>query len=206
MIYKIGQHKIMVGNIVDGIDNLMLNEKAYIVYTDPPWSQGNLKWWEKKLEKDTGNFISNNYVDIIEKLFNIVNLYCQEWFFLEFSVKNEFILNNLNKINFKLIDIKTCLYKGGGKYLPFKLHIFSKTGKSNSIFSSILKTDKDYDVVKKAVYPIAKQNEILLDPFSGLGNSFRVAIETGMIYRGNEINEKRVLQSLKIYEKYGRNK
>lgn len=206
MIYKLGEHKIKVGDILKGIDDLMDNQKAYIIYTDPPWSAGNLKWWETNNLKDTGIVVKNDYLKLLYKFFEIANKFGKEWLIIEYSFKNNLLLENLNKLNFNFLGIKKCLYKGGGKYLPFKIHIFSKSHKSlPDFFNKISENDKDYEVVKKVVYPIAKKGEILLDPFSGLGNSFRVALETDMIYRGNELNKKRVLKSLKIYEKYGKN-
>ena len=41
MIYNIKNHKVQNADIMQGIDNLMLNEKADFIYSDPPWGQGN---------------------------------------------------------------------------------------------------------------------------------------------------------------------
>ena len=46
MIYNIKNHKVQNADIMQGIDNLMLNEKADFIYSDPPWGQGNLKYWQ----------------------------------------------------------------------------------------------------------------------------------------------------------------
>ena len=54
MITEIGPHRLRHGNLHDGIGDLMLGERADIVYADPPWGPGNLKFWQTMNHKMTG--------------------------------------------------------------------------------------------------------------------------------------------------------
>ena len=79
MITEINGHKVKNGDILDGIDDLMQNDKADFIYSDPPWGQGNLKYWQ------TMNFKMNNvdrreidYNNFINQLFSILSKYAKD--------------------------------------------------------------------------------------------------------------------------------
>ena len=47
---QINNHKLLCGDITKGaVDIVMENEKANIIYSDPPWVMGNLKFWDTQL-------------------------------------------------------------------------------------------------------------------------------------------------------------
>ena len=46
MITNVKNHKVKNGNIMSGIEDLMLDNKADFIYSDPPWGQGNLRYWQ----------------------------------------------------------------------------------------------------------------------------------------------------------------
>ena len=49
-----GLHKIKHGSITLGIAELMGQEKASLVYSDPPWGAGNVRYWQTINNKMTG--------------------------------------------------------------------------------------------------------------------------------------------------------
>ena len=51
MITEIKNHRVRHGNIMDGIDDLMVGNQADFIYSDPPWGQGNLRYWQTMNKK-----------------------------------------------------------------------------------------------------------------------------------------------------------
>jgi hypothetical protein len=53
-VEQIGRHRISNGDLFDGIAALMGGERAQLVYSDPPWGDGNLKMWYTINQRDNG--------------------------------------------------------------------------------------------------------------------------------------------------------
>ena len=54
MITEIGKHKVQCQDVMYGIDDLMGSDKVDFLYSDPPWGQGNLKYWQTINNRHTG--------------------------------------------------------------------------------------------------------------------------------------------------------
>jgi 16S rRNA G966 N2-methylase RsmD len=52
MITDIGIHRVQHGDIMNGLDELMEGDKADFIYSDPPWGQGNLTYWQTMNKKN----------------------------------------------------------------------------------------------------------------------------------------------------------
>ena len=48
---SIGVHRLTNHNLMDGIDDLMVGLQADIALIDPPWGEGNEKYWHTALAK-----------------------------------------------------------------------------------------------------------------------------------------------------------
>lgn len=203
MITQVGEHRVKCGDLMDGIGDLMINDKAYIFYSDPPWGQGNLNYWQTINTKMTG--ADKKTIDLdnfINKVFETANEYTKKIIFIEYGVKyKEYIIKNGEKYGLKHNGVADLLYRSGSGKLPLHLHIFSKGDIEipNGYFEN-LKGSIGMQTLRMAVTPFAVDGEIILDVACGMGYTAQIALETGMIFRGNEINASRLSKTIKLLE------
>jgi len=199
MITKIKDHAVKHGCVMQGIDDLMQGEKADIFYSDPPWGQGNLKYWQTMNNKMTGASKSDiELTEFIAQIFNIANEYSKEWIFIEYGVKwKDQIQSYGKKMGFNSIDIIELQYRSGNRLLPLHLHIFSK---KNSVlpvgYAEKVSGTHGFNSLKQALLPLAKEGGLVLDPCCGMGYTARLALLSGMRFRGNELNAKRLQKTI----------
>ena len=76
MIEEIGPHRVRVGDLQSGIGDLMHGERADLVYSDPPWGDGNHRYWMTSLRKDTGITVeSPGYQAFLDSFFSAALTY-----------------------------------------------------------------------------------------------------------------------------------
>lgn len=44
-IINVGKHKVRHGDVNDDLSPLLGNDKIRLMYSDPPWGEGNIKYW-----------------------------------------------------------------------------------------------------------------------------------------------------------------
>jgi len=85
-IKTIGAHRIQHGDIQNGIDELMSGVKADILYSDPPWGGGNLKYWATYNKKTTGaETVPMEFEAFIGKFFGIAESYALKYLLVEYG-------------------------------------------------------------------------------------------------------------------------
>lgn len=204
MITQIGSHKTKCGNLIDGIDDLMGSEKADVIYSDPPWGQGNLSYWETIRLRQTGatERRDNDLFKFLDMFFLSAQKYAKNVLLAEYGIKwREMFLGTAKGFGFQNnVTIRT-LYKSGAKVLPMELHVLSKTPVNlpPGYVESVTDT-QDMDTVKNAVKPFVAPGGILLDPCCGMGFSARTALHYGMVFRGNELNSSRLAKTNRVLE------
>ena len=204
-IIQYNQHKLLNGDITKGyIDLLMNNEKFDILYSDPPWGIGNLKFWNtmnakmnniNKFEVDWEYFVKC-FCDIINKYSKSNSIVIIEMG-LRFS---DYFRNVIEKnTEFNMKQIFNTLYRGGHKLLPLHIMYFANTNNFTFDESSITNTfgDKCTDAI---IQQCAFDGAVVLDPCCGFGRTFRMAHKYNMIFRGNEINKARLSKAIKYGE------
>ena len=200
MIKEIGHHRVRCGNLLDGIDDLMSGDIADLIYSDPPWGDGNLKYWETMRMKMTGSTERrDNPLDkFFDALFSVIKKYARNVVLIEYGKKWESQLIDLATTaglqHHKTIET---LYKSGSKMLPMHLHVFSKHGLIiPEDFENMVHHTHGWDTILNATKAFSVQGGILLDPCCGLGYSARVAMTHGMRFRGNELNPVRLAKTI----------
>ena len=187
----------MCGNILDGaVENIMLNEKADIIYSDPPWGAGNLQYWDTmnvKMNQSTKN--ETDWVMFKKKFADIVNKFSKDdsHIFIEMGVRfyEDFKKVIEQSTNFKLRQIFDTKYKSGKKFLPLKIMYFTDKNQTRLPIENITGTSDD-DTVRNILSIVARDNLIILDPCAGFGRTLRIANELKMRFRGVELNKKRL--------------
>ena len=202
MITEINGHKVKNGDILDGIDDLMQNDKADFIYSDPPWGQGNLKYWQ------TMNFKMNNvdrreidYNNFINQLFSILSKYAKDKLLNEYGERwrNDKITMS-KKFGFIHNAVTTGYYNAGRKRLPLDFHFLSKSKNyfiSNNLREKIriLSGQKVVNAVFDEWCP--NDAKIILDPMCGMGYTAQATVDRKFSFRGNELNKKRLEKTIK---------
>lgn len=198
MIQEIGKHKVRCGDVMDDLSELYKDVKVDIMYTDPPWM--NLNYWQTLNNKDTGALKKNiDNEQFINRLFEVACLYLKEdgILFMEFGKKwNEQIVQRARWYGFNNAKSIELLY--GSPARPCMLNIFTR---SMLIFPEEYESHvwhtKGYETLKQAVTPFAKEGNVITDPCCGCGYTAQIAVDTGMVFYGNELNQKRLDKTIK---------
>jgi len=202
MIQEIGRHKVKLGNVMSGIDDLMDGEMADLIYSDPPWGEGNLKYWETmrvKMDKAPERSPDIKLDSFLETIFGIGQKYAKNVMLVEYGIKWENELKSMaQSFGFQCLCTLTTQYKSGSKLLPMHLHVFAKhpVPISKEWCDSVVDT-YGYTTISSAVKGFVTPGGILLDPCCGMGYSAQAAVDTGMVFRGNEMNSTRLNKTIK---------
>ena len=72
-IINVGNHRVRHGDIMEGIDSLMEGQKADFIYSDPPWGQGNITYWQtmnvKMNNADRSAIDYNEFIKLLKIFF-----------------------------------------------------------------------------------------------------------------------------------------
>ena len=206
MITEIGRHRVQCQDVMMGIDNLMRGEIADFVYSDPPWGQGNLTYWQTINKRHTGREPKTiDYGKFLPHYFQMVAKYCRDLIVIEYGIgwRND-VIHNAEKAGFKHGGVATGFYKAGANMLPLDFHIFSKSGNYHVTqeFIDICSDNAGQAVVHKIFAMLCpKDAKIILDPMCGMGYTAQAAIDAGYAFRGNELNEKRLSKTIARLQK-----
>ena len=205
-VFTYNKHKLINGDITKGsIDKLMQTEKFDILYSDPPWGLGNLKFWNTMNAKmNNVNKFEVNWENFIKCFCNIINQYSKEHsvIIIEMGLKFSDHFRNIieEHTRFKMKQIFNTRYRGGGKLLPLHIMYFSNDNPLSFNEEIITNTYGD-DCTDKIIKQCAYDNAVILDPCCGFGRTLRMANKYNMIFRGNEINKARLDKAIKYAER-----
>lgn len=205
MITMIGTHTVKNSNILDGIDDLMQGQQADLFMSDPPWGQGNLRYWETIRLKQDGltERRENNQPDFLNTFFNTAFKYTKNVAIVAYGKKwqEEIKSHGLNVGFSHHFKIET-QYKSGSKMLPMDAHVFSKQELYvPPEYLALCAGTFGYDSVYKVGRKWTSEGGILLDPCCGMGYMAQLAIDTGMNFRGNEMNKNRLSKTISRLKK-----
>ncbi len=195
MVRKIGIHTVS-NNDINKVDftKLLEGKKAHILYTDPPWGDGNMKYWCTINKRMTGaNHEPLSYSSLILLIKEIIRNNVDGYVFIETGKKwLDSTLKELDDVIFNK-QVFMLTYKAGSSILENPV-IVGSTRPENLLPTGLndLEGALDENSLKIAIPLLAKENAILLDPCCGMGNSARSAIDNNMVFVGNEFNAKRL--------------
>ena len=204
-VLKIKQHKLLCGDITKGsINKLMGTENFDILYSDPPWGAGNLKFWNTMNSKMNNiDKFEVNWEEFISSFCYIINTHSKEnsvviiemglRFYDHFSAMIE------SNTKFKIKQLFKTRYKGGGKFLPNHIMYFSNENPL-SFNEDIITDTYGEDCTNKIIQQCAYKDAVILDPCCGMGSTLKMAHKYDMKFRGNEINQARLNKAIKYAE------
>jgi hypothetical protein len=192
-IWHIGRHAVQHGDIMDGIDNLMKGERASLFWCDPPW--GNLRFWQTLNNKQTGapaNPATDAHL-FLATLFGIAVQHTDGAVIIPYGVKwRQQVIEAAQKAGLVHLGTGQAVYTSERR--PLDIHLFS-TVQGLQVPERYWADNAGiggYDSVFRNVQPFAVEGGILLDPCCGMGFAAQAALDTGMRFRGNELNAARL--------------
>ena len=203
MITQIGKHRVRHGDVTQGIDDLMAGDKADLIYSDPPWGSGNIKYWATMNRKMTGQMVEPAPLeDFLTAIFDIVARYAAGYVAIEYGVRwRDEIQQRGRQAGLTPLSVIGVTYTS--KRLPLDLHLFSVDGAPLPPgYVENVQGTSGFDCVKRAFAPLAKvalarnPDAIALDPCCGMGYTAEAAKLYGLSFRGNELNAKRLQKTI----------
>ena len=201
MIEEIGPHRVRVGDLQSGIGDLMHGERADLVYSDPPWGDGNHRYWMTSLRKDTGITVeSPGYQAFLDSFFSAALTYGRGTVVVEYGVRWQGALVDIAAAHgLRNVAVAETRYRSGAKYLPMRVLLFRSGPDSpnDGQFAAALEGSYGIDTVQRVICMFAGPGSIVLDPCCGKGLMARATARVGARFRGNEINPKRAAVTIR---------
>lgn len=203
MITKIGKHKVQRSDVMLGIDELMGSSQADFLYSDPPWGQGNLKYWQTINKRHTGREKTDiDYAKFLPFYFEMAYKHIKDLAVIEYGVgwRGDVVLTS-QTAGFTHHGIFTSRYGSAAKLLPLDVHIISKSGNFNMRDKHYF-SKKCYELRGQYLvnfifdYLLPNKAKSVLDPMCGMGYTAQAAINKGLKFYGNELNEKRLQKTI----------
>lgn len=198
MIKQIGVHRVSDACITSNqVDELMAGMRARVLYSDPPWGDGNLKYWATINERMTGRrFSPLTYSQLLSRLKDLIQRYVTGHVFIETGKR--FVDRAL--ADFKPVINRAHAYKikyrSGSRFIENYL-IHGWTNDSGAAPFDFDPTGMaGYSVVERCIHEVSLPQEIVFDPCCGMGYSARAAVNAGMRFFGNEFNTARLEKTI----------
>lgn len=184
--------------------SLLLGKKAKIFYSDPPWSDGNLKYWNTMRNKMSGTTETNvvTLEEMTTAIRDIITNHVDGYVVLETgNAALEFQKKLLEPI-VKDIRVFDVFYRSGSKWLPNKI-LVGVTDTKYKFDIDLTGVKCDGFVLPDMVFShVAKKGDVVIDPFMGLCNTGMASIKHGLQFAGNEFNKVRYDRALVSLNKY----
>lgn len=200
-ILAIGPHKVSHASIEDPVvDALVGDSRVRVLYVDPPWGDGNMKYWCTLNKKHTGaEYSPLTFSALLARIIELAKRYVDGYVFIENGPRWEvMIIDGLQRAGFYNVGKFDTKYAGKQKLRCPVMYATTDSRLSlKGDFSQLSGAALPREVLKTVGTP----QGLVLDPCCGMGYTARAAIDAGMHFRGNEFNAKRLSKTIKILEK-----
>jgi hypothetical protein len=198
-VVSIGKHRVTHASIDHSIiDTMLQGQTINILYCDPPWGDGMMKFFATLNKKQTG--FRNDLIEfdqLIDRLFQLTKRYVSGYACIEVGeqwvepLKKQFENHGL----FQTTVIKSkygkrpcfTIVAGTSNNYPVKKDIFGNMEEMSG------------GAVSGHIVGILKvENGKVLDPCCGLGFTAKATIDAEMTFYGNEVNALRLQKTVEI--------
>ena len=159
-----------------------------MLYSDLPWEDRMVKWFETQLRKDTGKEVKNTINGILTQVAKLADT--NKPVFLEYSVKG----------TERVIDI---MEKNGHRHQQTIKGFYNKNKPLHIItFNNNVTIPNGLEggtLIKKCINSI--NQKVVFDCFAGIGFTCKWVKQTGADYIGYELNPKRFEKMIKVYDR-----
>lgn len=151
-----------------------------ILWCDPPWEQGLVKWFQNKMKKDGHTPPDNTIEAILDQLGKLADT--SKMLVIEYSEKgSELVIETMKKHGHDFYGMSEHLQTNGNPYVVMEFNGSLELTQQYKGFSLI----RDYLSDKEPL--------TIFDPFAGIGASARAVkqVRGGHTYIGSELNPAR---------------
>jgi len=205
MIQQIGSHRITNESIESPLlDKMLSGVSVDVMYSDPPWGDGNMKYWVTMNKKMTGaEFVPLSYDGLLDRVFELARRYVSKFVFIETGVRwGDAIAERMVKNGLHHIKKFRLQYQAGSKMLDCILVVGGITADHNFPLSGYDDLYPYYGAeLSRRVLEYVQPVNAVLDPCCGMGYTARAAIVNGAVFYGNEFNAKRLGKTIAFLEK-----
>lgn len=205
MIKVIGDHKVTNASIEDPIvDRMLAGEKVNIFCSDPPWGDGNLKYWATMNRKMSGReFTPINYETLIGRIRELITRYVDGHVLLDTGIRwEQQTIEMLVPVVHRIRSFRV-RYRSGSRMLEC-VTLAGVTDPSYPDMPFDPTGMHGYEVPRRCVQSVATPGGIVFDPCCGMGYAAKAAVASGMRFRGNEFNPVRLAKTIKFLERVTR--
>lgn len=197
---QVGRHRVRHGDVYDDLDELMQGDNADLFYSDPPWGEGNLKYWQTMNNKMNGEPVKQ--VDLGRFLERVIDVSVSHTsddavIFFEYGCRwHDQFCSVAEQHGLKHICSTEMVY-GSGNH-PVMSIVFDKHG-THGIpdgYQEKVYHTKGYSSLLAAIEPFLGNSASIMDPCCGLGYTAKFAVDHGLRFYGNELNMKRLERTI----------
>jgi hypothetical protein len=192
-VCRIGNHKVMVGNVTKGdLSKLLDVEKIDLIFTDPPWDDR----ITKQFYKYGGEPQELNFNELIRTFLFEIKKYSIGGVFIEMGIRGYKVLQkNLSTVGAKTIQDFHLTY--GQKETEYIIWY----GCFNDMDLPTISLPSNLHGWDVAKFLIGHMNEVynirnILDPFVGVGHVLKIADKFGIPGYGLELNKRKLAHFL----------
>lgn len=184
----IGPHKLLCGDITKGVVSRLLgDERADVIYSDPPWGPGNLQYWATMNER--GSVPRESWPGFLRAL----ACACAEHRKSDAPVFLEMGLRWTKDLDAAMAAVGLSLrrrwritYGPKSKPLPNTLALYGPRDLALNL------PEHGEPVTRAVLNAVVQPGSIVLDPCTGLGMTARNTHRLGGHFRGTELNPARL--------------
>ena len=188
---------VAVGELTHDMARQVLHgKKADIVYSDPPWGPGNLKYWRTMNNES----VEVNWEDFLYLFCSIVssNTKPSSEIFVEMGCRwVDQLAEQMSLVGIQETHRIDCTYRGGAKRYP------------NILWHAGSEIDLEHrnggvTMTKEVLMSVAIPGGLVFDPCCGKGMTAKCALRLDMDFVGIELNPQRAAVALAVVEQYRR--
>lgn len=190
--------RVLVGEISTRIARRALaGERARVVYSDPPWGEGNLKYWRTHNDQ-CGHPVSwARFLDTLGRVLS-ESLQPGGHLFLEMGVRwVDELARAMDAAGFPERSRWNVLYGPASKPLP---NVLWYSGPGAACDPTGMRGEP---MTRHVFDSIAEQGALVFDPCCGKGMTARCAVRAGMRFVGCELNPKRAAVTEEWLRRHG---
>lgn len=189
-VTQIGPHRLMVGDLTQGaVAELMGDEKADVVYTDPPWGPGNQQYWHTMRER--GSSPRTSWPEFLNHLVRTVVSHSKA----EAPIFVEMGMRWVDELDHAMASMGVrsqrrwlTTYGPKSKALPVWLNLYG----TSDVQVEMPDPPHGEPVTRAVLEAVMKPGMVVLDPCTGLGMTARCTHKLGGAFRGTEMNAARL--------------
>jgi hypothetical protein len=195
--HDVEPHRVVVGDVMLGaVAQCMAGDLADVVYSDPPWGEGNLRYWRTH----AGDATRPSWDAFVAAWTRAVADATKPGapVFVEMGLQwaDEFAAA-LERVGIVVSRRWTGQSRSGARLLPNALLYAGAPLRADFDPSSL----NARELPRACVAEVGDFRRVVLDPCCGKGFTARAAVAAGMIFRGVELNPKRAEVTVKWLRK-----